>query len=43
MNDIMKISGNTIVMRSGTKAPISRGYSEVKNKLVKWIFDKENS
>jgi DNA-binding LytR/AlgR family response regulator len=38
LNEIKTIANNEAVMKIGKKIPISRGYSQVKNKIIKWMF-----
>jgi DNA-binding LytR/AlgR family response regulator len=38
LNEIKTIANNEVVMKSGKSIPISRGYLQVKDKIVKWMF-----
>jgi DNA-binding LytR/AlgR family response regulator len=38
LNEIKTIANNELVMKCGKSIPISKGYLQVKNKIVKWMF-----
>jgi DNA-binding LytR/AlgR family response regulator len=38
LNEIMTMANNELTMKNGSKIPISRSYSQVKDKIVKWMF-----
>ncbi|MCL2801081.1 MAG: LytTR family DNA-binding domain-containing protein [Treponema sp.] len=38
MSDIETVKSREITMRSGSRVPISRGFSQVKNEMLKWLF-----
>jgi DNA-binding LytR/AlgR family response regulator len=42
LNEIKTIANNELVLKCGKSIPISKGYLQVKNKIVKWMF-KEKS
>jgi DNA-binding LytR/AlgR family response regulator len=37
LNEIMTMVNNELTMKNGSKIPISRSYSQVKDKIVKWM------
>jgi DNA-binding LytR/AlgR family response regulator len=38
MNDIEAVTRDRIVMQNGAKVPISRGFSKIRETMMKWIF-----
>jgi len=38
ISKIMTMANNELIMKNGSKIPISRSYSQVKDKIVKWMF-----
>jgi DNA-binding LytR/AlgR family response regulator len=38
IDEIKALANNELIMKNGTKIPISRGYSQVKDKMLKWMF-----
>jgi len=38
LNEIKAMANNELTMKNGSKIPISRSYSRVKDKIVKWMF-----
>jgi len=38
LSEIKTMANNELIMKNGSKIPISRGYSQVKDKIVKWMF-----
>jgi len=38
MSEIAEIAANEVVMRSGSRIPISRGYSKVRDEMLRWMF-----
>jgi DNA-binding LytR/AlgR family response regulator len=38
LNEITNIKKDDVIMRDGKKVPISRGFSHVKDRMVKWTF-----
>ena len=41
LNEIAVVSNREIVMKNSAKIPISRGYSQVKDEMLKWMFRKK--
>jgi len=41
LNEIAVVSNREIAMKNGAKIPISRGYSQVKDEMLKWMFKKK--
>jgi len=37
LNEIKAMVNNELIMKNGSKIPISRSYSQVKDKIVKWM------
>ncbi len=38
LSEIMKMANNELTMKNDAKIPISRTYSQVKDKIIKWMF-----
>ncbi|MDR2583495.1 MAG: LytTR family DNA-binding domain-containing protein [Fibromonadaceae bacterium] len=38
IGEIKALANNELIMKNGSKIPISRGYSQVKEKMLKWMF-----
>ncbi|GBU23577.1 hypothetical protein R83H12_00193 [Fibrobacteria bacterium R8-3-H12] len=38
LSEIMRMANKELTMKSGIKIPISRTYSQVKDKIIKWMF-----
>jgi DNA-binding LytR/AlgR family response regulator len=38
LSEVKTVENNEVVMKSGKNIPISKGYLQVKSKIVKWIF-----
>ena len=41
VNKIAVVSNREVVMENGAKIPVSRGYSQVKDEMLKWMFRKK--
>lgn len=39
MSDIGSVTPNEVVMQSGARIPISRGFSKVKDEMLRWMFE----
>jgi DNA-binding LytR/AlgR family response regulator len=38
LNEIKTMTNNEIIMRTGKVIPVSKGYSQVRDKIIKWMF-----
>ena len=38
MSEIAQITANEVVMQSGSRIPISRGFSKVRDEMLRWMF-----
>lgn len=41
VNEVALASKKEVIMKNGAKIPISRGYSQVKDEMLKWLFRKD--
>ena len=41
MENVSSISGSWIIMNDGAKIPVSKRYSHVKDKILKWMFEED--